>query len=284
MKQPPEKASEKTEPLALIASKAIMRMRVSTTAKTVAALLLDHVNWQDFRCDPGATRLARLGGHSRSNVQVAIKRLQEAGILNVRIHGGRFGTNQYDFNWDKLRESDAETQAALKRSDWSPRNPQPERSAVRAQTRSANPFEPEATANSGTTLRSPRRRKEQAGGEPIAYSRVALHQQSVTVSRRDAAVAAAEGRWSQTLTNRLRNRPEILATALSAIDPTVSRAATEAEATRRGAGLRYILKHLQRLGQFGGPLDPGEPAGISRSEHPPVSVDTESLKSEPKDG
>ena len=76
-----------------MACKVIMRARLSASAKAVGAVLLDHVNWRDFRCDPGIERLVLLTGYSRSNVQAGLQQLQDGGIIAIHVHGSRSGRN-----------------------------------------------------------------------------------------------------------------------------------------------------------------------------------------------
>lgn len=290
-------SAAKREPLALIASKAIMRMPISSAAKSVAAVLLDHVRWTDFRCDPGMPRLAKLSGLSRSNTQVAIRRLEQAQLLTVQIHGGRFGTNQYDFNWALLRQSDAAMQVALNRRGDPPRLAVRGASPVGAQTRSSNPrSEPEQHGARTEAVARPDRRKGHAEEAVASVARSRPPPNRVLPSRQELSESAAEARWSRRLTELLRSKPEVYGAVLQLIDASLSRRATEAERKRRGAGLRTIVVHLQHAGPSlaaalqlaeAGPAEEGD--GSSQAPGPiavvsdPATSPVSGLKTRPDD-
>lgn len=103
----------KTEALALIACKVAMRSSMSSSAKAVFAVLLDHFNWKTGRCDPGMARIAKLAGRSVEGVRKAVRTLVAENLLVVTTHGGGSDRNHYQFAWDEIRRRDAEHQAVL---------------------------------------------------------------------------------------------------------------------------------------------------------------------------
>lgn len=60
-----------------------------------------------------------------------------------------------------------------------------------------------------------------------------------------AAVAAAERRWTTALNERFGSMPVTYAEIMDHITPEIQAAATEAELKRRGAGIDYILNRLR---------------------------------------
>lgn len=249
MRTAPGRQAMKSEPLSLLACKVIMRSKVSSAAKAVGAVLLDHVNWKTYRCDPGEERIVVLSGYVRSTVQSAIAQLADEKILTVNIHGGRFGKNQYDFDWDMIREADC-GQAARHRGRNQPEEPGMPRPETRAQTRSVNPFtEPVAQADSKKAPKQPDRGKGQAeqGRGTASHSHPARRRSSTFgPSHSDVAAVSAERRWSADLLDRLRHDLDRYALAVERIDEDLRQAATVAEVRRRGDGVDCVLRGLQQ--------------------------------------
>jgi hypothetical protein len=238
----------KTEPLGLIACKVIMRSKLSSSAKAVGAVLLDHVNWKSLRCDPGEERIAELTGYARSSVQSAIAQLRKEGFLVVDLHGGQFGKNQYTFAWDVIRDKDRQ-HAARHRGRGSPEEPGLPRPESRAQTRSGNPIiEPVTSADSETAPERPDRRNGQPRQGRATTSGLRTPNRPVSdrsPSRNDVAVSSAERRWTSHLMNLLRPHPDECALVLDHIDEDLKQAATAAELARRGAGIHHLVRALQ---------------------------------------
>jgi hypothetical protein len=62
----------------------------------------------------------------------------------------------------------------------------------------------------------------------------------------DVARDAAERRWNNALTRRYSHSPEIYARIITAIDQSLSVAATDAEMKYSGCGIEHILAELHR--------------------------------------
>lgn len=249
-------SGEKTKPLALIACKAIMRSRVSSAAKAVAAELLDHVNWSDpgKRCDPSVERIAWRTGRSRSTVQSGLDQLQKDGVLVVHVHGGLFGRNQYDFSWDEILRRDAVAQSTRKTGPPRPGNRGVGSPDSRAQTRSDNPkIEPVATTNLDDIGKrhDPIGEREKgiirAKKGKIAPSRSPPEKNFDLTQHATAALAAAERRWNHDLLGCLSSDPVLYGTFVDAIDMEINEAATKAEMGHRGDGIEYLLEQLRHL-------------------------------------
>ena len=231
----------KTEPLKVIACKAIMRARLSGAANAVGAILLDHVNWGDFRCDPGIERLVGLTGYSRSNVQSGIDQLVAEGLLLVHVRGGRMGRNSYEFCWDAIRRRDDAMQVALFSGARRTRDQGEPRPEIRAQTRVLNPkSEPGGADDRLPPLSESDVSKGQARREKEKPWRGALQ----SASPREAAEAAALRRWNADLLARFKNDRSVYEAIVAAIDEVMQKEITAAEMRRHGDGIRYILEHL----------------------------------------
>jgi hypothetical protein len=234
-------AGKKTEPLALMACKAVMRAHLSGAAVAVFAVLLDHVNWQTFRCDPGLERICTLTDYSRSSVQAGTDQLVAHAFIRVALHGGSGGRNSYVFNWALIRELDEKKQAALHSRPSRPEMSGLPRPEVQTQTRVENPIsKPEGAGAGIDRLSDPTVSKGQARRNASRDWRPAI-QHPVG---REAAREAALWRWDADLRN---HNPELYQYVLGVISEEVISEITAAEMQRRGDGLRYILDHLQDL-------------------------------------
>ena len=60
----------------------------------------------------------------------------------------------------------------------------------------------------------------------------------------DAARVAAERRWSDGLLKFCDGKPESYGDAIEAIDEAMASAATDAELSKQGAGLSFLLRKL----------------------------------------
>jgi hypothetical protein len=233
-------------PYGLIAAKVIMRGPYSGVAKSVGAWLLEHMNWTDFRCDPGIETLAALSGHARSSVQEAICQLKQDGILRVVVHGGKGKRNAHEFDWDEIFRRDEAAQAALKARRRSPGKAGVARPEKRAQTRIKNPCsEPEGSDCVERGAGGQARSAHPGWSAPQQSSALRRSRRSRPGQQRsEAAVEAAKQRWFQDLRHRLRDDKEAFVTMVAAIDAEIENKATEAEMRRRGAGVITITEIL----------------------------------------
>jgi hypothetical protein len=84
---------------------ALITMKLTSSAKSVAGALIWHANSSHGRCDPGLSTLARETGLSRRGVIKAVDELVAAGILTRQRRSGPKGnaTTAYHLQWDRLR-------------------------------------------------------------------------------------------------------------------------------------------------------------------------------------
>lgn len=88
--------------------KAVARAALLTTpglrpgARRVGGVLVECFNLGSGRCDPSNGYISEKTGLSERSVRRAIGQLEDAGLLQRRIHGGRHNTNAYDLKWDAL--------------------------------------------------------------------------------------------------------------------------------------------------------------------------------------
>ena len=248
----------------LIAFKSIsLAPDLSVTEKRVASALIDHFNRQTTQCDPSLDTLAILLGILRRTVIRSVNRLVLFKYFRRIRHGGKFHRNFYQPLWPRFRELEAEWKIRRlnhsqryregKLSLWQGPPGHPAGGNDVTQTSLINfskgslpvasvrddPQGQNASSNpKGLT------RKEQHSSIPHP-NRPMFHVKDAC--SRDAANAAAERRWNIALQNRFVSAPKEYGEIISAIDPAMQVAATEAELKRRGSGLRYILDQLKSL-------------------------------------
>ena len=262
------------EPLRLMACKVIMRAHVSSAAKAAAAVLIDHVNWTDYRCDPSLARIARLSGYARSNVQAGIDQLENERLVVVRVHGGLMGRNQHDFNWTEIRRRDAEMQTALHSRRRVPHGQGVSDPGLGAQTRSYNPVsEPVGRSLDNKRYGTGSITKWHTEGGRGRYL-------PNTATPREVADAAAERHWDADLRQQLDKSTYVA--IVPQIDEAVRAAATTAEMRRRGAGVELILERVAQRAR-GSCDDPSPRGGFGRRGTSSLSAILKP-KVEPKEG
>jgi hypothetical protein len=108
-----------------------------------------------------------------------------------------------------------------------------------------------------------------------------------TANSRDAARDAAERRWNELLMKQFQAAPDVFGSLLVAIDVELSRATTDTELQKRGSGIHFLLRELDRRSPVGAgkrvadesAVPSGEvgAAGNSDREGSPVSAGFPSL-------
>ncbi len=244
-----------------IAHKMINLMpELSGTDKRVAATIIDHFNRKTAQCDPGLDRIAWLVGVTRRQVIWSVSNIEQTGILRKVRHGGHSQRNSYEPAWSRFRELEAEWKVRFSgksrgaaRAKMSPTTCQPSHlcgDKPVTQTFLINPSkEPSSirlVSEESKNANKPTSWKGHSGKE-IGQSTGAFRGSAPfeRTSSRDAARAAAERRWSADLNDRYAASPTVYGDVISAIDPAMQAAATEAEMHKPGAGLLYILNQLQ---------------------------------------
>lgn len=232
---------------------------LSGTEKQVAAAIIDSFNFHTRQCDPSFDRIAHLVGKSRRTVIRAVKRIEKVGFLTKTRHGGHFHRNAYQPNWACFRSIEARWKARRRTRHWEsavshstvpsgghlcgdkagtqtiPINQSKETSP--SQSTHAVPAEVEKVGEKASCVSVPR-------SSSRAVRRGAHSNPSPITDSATAARFAAERQWNYALLVRLREKPELYAQAIDALDPALQQEATEAELTCKGAGLRHVLNLL----------------------------------------
>lgn len=239
---------------------------LSSSDKQVAAAIIDSFNFRTQQCDPSFDRIAHLTGKSRRTVIRAVERLEKVRFLTRTRHGGHFNRNAYQPNWSQFRSIESHWSARRKTRHWgqnlSPSNVttashlssdttgtqtnQINHSSETSPTAGAIPERSSGRFKPGSGLPTCKAKSEprqaRSTGQPRRFS------PAVFTDPAAAARFAAERRWNSQLTARLRDRPELFEQAIDAIDQQLQDRATEAEMTRKGTGLPYILDQLIKRG------------------------------------
>jgi hypothetical protein len=230
--------------------------RLSGADKRVAVAILDSFNRKTGQCDPSLDRIAHLVGVSRRSVIRSVKRLEAARYLRKCRHGGKSHRNSYEPNWPRFREVEVGWSARKKTRHWTSAAPDvspserqtchPAGDDIVTQTLRINSSK--ETSSDDSRLDKQSRVSSRIGGEEAAAKR---NYQPLFLGRiksvpsAQAALAAAERRWTKALHDRFATSPDIYARVLDAIDGEVQQAATDAEVKRRGAGIRLILERIE---------------------------------------
>lgn len=69
------------------------RGKLGASAKIVACVLAEHMDWERGSCDPGKARIAAQSSLARSTVQAALHELRAQGFLSIVYRSGRDGLN-----------------------------------------------------------------------------------------------------------------------------------------------------------------------------------------------
>ena len=251
-------------PNTLMAHKAIsLAPELSNSEKRVAAAIIDHFNRRTGQCDPSLDCIAELIGMSRRTVIRATDRLQKLGFIRRIRHGGHYHRNSYEPVWSRFFQVEADWKG--RRSARRARFGAPKLSPFSRQSRHDDGDTPDPqtftsnylkeTSNEEALLqephaRSPRNEKSglptKAALRPDAPNRERMYRPIGSTPSSTAARDAAERRWNGELMNRFRNQPSMYSRIVEAIDGKLMNAATEAELSHRGAGLRHLTDELLR--------------------------------------
>lgn len=247
----------------LIAHKAIsLASELSNSEKRVAAAIIDHFNRRTGQCDPSLDCIAELIGMSRRTVIRATDRLQILGFIRRTRHGGHFHRNSYEPVWSRFIqvEADWKSRRSARRARFnapklSPCPGQPRHvggDTADPQTFTSNLLKEtsgekallQKAAQSGSKDR--RGLAMEASQRSIIPNRQRTYRPLVSTASSSAARDAAERRWNDELMSRFRDQPSIYSRIVEAIDVTLLDAATEAELSHRGSGLRHLMDELLR--------------------------------------
>ena len=200
--------------------------------RQVGLALIEHFNRKTGQCDPGIERIASLLGCCTRTVIRATGRLEKLGLFRKVRHGGYSNRNSYQPNWARFAEQEAAWKIKLRSrrtgvspSVWQGGHLQDDNRVT--QTCSKNLCEQ-------TYLGSP--------GKEVREVRHSAYRPQRSV---DAARVQAERRWSDDLLRQYGGQPLTYAEIVDLIDEDLRSSATEAELSRRGAGLLIIQRKLK---------------------------------------
>lgn len=224
---------------------------LSGTDKRVICAILDHYNRETGQCDPSLTTIAELLGVHRRTVIRAIDRIVRLGFFRRIRHGGHFHRNCYIPNWPRFRALEAQWKDHKKQhrerirgANLSPlgrqeSHPAGDSSATqsssinnsheRCQWGSANKEHYRPYSLTSVTRQQPQRLSHGVHVKPT--------------SSRQAAWDAAERRWDNAILKRFAGHP-VYTQIVKAIDPALSKAATQIEMEKPGSGFWYVLEQL----------------------------------------
>ncbi|HEV2630825.1 MAG TPA: helix-turn-helix domain-containing protein [Pseudolabrys sp.] len=218
----------------LLAAKVINIMPgLRPSDRKVALALIEHFNRKTGRCDPGIQRIASLLDCCTRTVIRATNRLEKLGLFEKDRHGGYSNRNRYRPNWKRLAEHEAAWKSKLHRS---------RRSKVSPETRQAGHLESDSAVTQTCSRILP---KQTYSRSPAREERMPQRSKLPIPRAADAARTEAERRWSNDLLEVYAGRPVTYAEIVDAIDVGLSAAATEAELSQHGAGLRLIQRRLK---------------------------------------
>jgi predicted transcriptional regulator len=243
----------------LMAHKAInLAKELSNSEKQVVGALIDHYNHRTGQCDPSLDSLAELINVSRRTVIRAIARLQKSGFVHRVRHGGKFHRNQYEPIWSRFVQAEAEWKG--KRSTWSARFGSPKASPCPSQSchNAGDTADTQTSSNNLSNVTLPQQTslapvlpvrflKENGSPKKDGYRDLPIDgpylNRSAAASSATAARNSAERRWNTELQSRYVGT-DLFGQIVDAVDMRLSVSVTDAELSRRGSGLTYLMNEL----------------------------------------
>lgn len=212
---------------------------LSSSDRRVGVALIEHFNRKTGRCDPGIDRIAKLLGLCTRTIIRSTNKLQKMGLFSKVRHGGYSNRNSYQPNWPRFAELEEAWRQKMKLHSLSRR---PGLSSA-----SRQPCHIHGDNGVAQTCIANLQKQTCSTGWPNGSNGAARANRSGsgTISSRNAALRAAERRWTEALRLEFASRPDAYAQAIEAIDSNMQRAASEAEMRSRGAGLAHILAQLK---------------------------------------
>jgi hypothetical protein len=177
-------------------------------------------------------------------------------LLRKLRHGGYGNRNQYEPNWTRFRELEAEWCARLRRQ----RSDAGQKVSVSKRQNCHVQGDRAVTQTYQTKLQT---KKPCSGGRPNEEigrtSSSAFRGIVITPGSQDVAEAEAERRWTNSLHRAFASQPMTYGEIIAAITAEIQAAATKAELKHRGSGFAYVLRRL-KLGD--------DPAQATRAPEP----------------
>jgi hypothetical protein len=210
--------------------------------RRVGVALIEHFNRRTGRCDPGLERIAALLGISIRTAIRSTERLHAMKLFHKIRHGGWSNRNSYEPNWIRFAELDAawgqrfKAQSNRSQSKMSPSTGQSSQlDGDSSVTQTCRDNLIKQTCTVGHPKEENRKRFVRQNLEPIA----------MVTKPGDAALAAAERRWTSALHQCFVSLPITYGDVIAAINPEMQAEANEAEMRCRGGGLSLILARLK---------------------------------------
>jgi predicted transcriptional regulator len=215
--------------------------------RRVGVTLIEHFNRRTGRCDPGVERIAELLGVCTRTVMRSTERLAAIGLFRKIRHGGYSNRNSYEPNWSRFAELEAGWKRQLQKKLLT------RHSKMSLATRESCHFDGDTpvTQTYGANLQeltSLRGYQSKLRVDP-RIDRTSVRPIASRMKPGDAALAAAERRWTDALYQCFKSLPVTYGEIIAAIDEPMQAAATEAEMCSRGAGFLYILRQLKIPGR-----------------------------------
>jgi hypothetical protein len=247
----------------LLALKMLLLCENLTLAeRRVGAALIDHRNHRTGRCDPGLETLSRELCIGRRTVIRANAGLEKKGLLRKLRHGGYFHRNGYEFNWEQFRDLHAtwerhreSVRRKHSRQDLSPCGRQTHhldggnedtQTCLSNQSKETYVAAQPQQHTRRDHFSEPSKGTDEVTRRSDAKSVVNERFHVKPANSRDAARDAAERRWNDALTKQFIAAPEVFANLVEAIDVELSTATTDAELRKRGSGIHFLLRELDR--------------------------------------
>lgn len=246
-----------------IAHKAISLCEdLSGSEKRVAATIVDHFNRKTGQCDPGLARIASLVGVSQRTVIRAIAGLARKGYIRRHRHGGKFHRNQYEPDWDRFRAMEAHwndrRSKRVNRSEATSLSPSQRQSCHGGGDIDVTQTFPRNSTNETLPVRQLSResctvesvvttvRLSKEVNRKESYATANTRFREKTADSRVAVRDVAERRWNEALMKQFLAAPDVFGSLVEAIDTELSNATTEAELRKRGGGIHFLLRELDR--------------------------------------
>jgi hypothetical protein len=213
---------------ALLAIKALaLAPTLTGTERVIGCCLIEHFNRRTGQCDPSIQRLANLTGLGERTVQRSVDALSRSGLFVLVRNGGRLNRNRYEPVWSRFVELN---------KDWQARFSEAARVRRTGLARLGRQSCPSPSVGDVTQTGS-YIRQEETGLAPLIADGLGPPSAQVLRSVRERA-------WNMALQDALISNASLYATVVAAITPDMQEAATDAEMQSEGAGLRFILEHL----------------------------------------
>lgn len=296
-----------------IAHKAISLCEdLSGSEKRVAATIVDHFNRKTGQCDPGLATIADLVGVSERTVIRAIAGLAKKGYIRRLRHGGKFHRNQYQPDWDRFRAMEVHWNARrskkAKKSEATDLSSSSRQSCHIGGDIDVTQTLPRNSISETLLVQQPAREscttesvvtteglcKEVSKKESYVEANKRFHPKGA--GSQVAARDVAERRWNEAFTKQFLAAPDVFGSLVEAIDAELSDATTDAELRKRGSGIHFLLRELDRRspliagrqaadGSTGRPRDVGARDSSNRQWAPARSnfLGPNTLQGEPND-